>query len=93
MLEGFPYCYNEGCDVLGQLKDVKVCPQCKIARYCGEACQQRDWTTGGQGDVLLVKAGKPDSTLQLSRAQDTFTQERELLCSLFLVAICFQLQG
>jgi hypothetical protein len=24
-----------------------VCPQCKTARYCGDACQEKDWTTGG----------------------------------------------
>jgi hypothetical protein len=22
-------------------------PQCKTARYCGDACQKQDWTTGG----------------------------------------------
>ena len=46
-LEGSNYCYNEGCEVLGRLKDFKVCPQCKTARYCGDACQKQDWTTGG----------------------------------------------
>jgi hypothetical protein len=46
-LEGAPYCRNEGCEVVGQLKDFKVCPQCKTARYCGDACQKQDWTTGG----------------------------------------------
>jgi len=46
-LEGFKYCYNEGCEVVGHLKDFKVCPQCKTARYCGDACQKHDWTTGG----------------------------------------------
>jgi hypothetical protein len=33
-VEGAPYCCNDGCEVLGQLKDFKVCPQCKTARYC-----------------------------------------------------------
>jgi hypothetical protein len=33
--------------VVGHPKDFKVCPLCKIARYCGEACQKQDWTTGG----------------------------------------------
>jgi hypothetical protein len=46
-LEGAKYCRNEGCGVVGHLKDFKVCPQCKTARYCGDACQKADWTTGG----------------------------------------------
>jgi len=46
-LEGAPYCCNEGCEVVGLLKDFKVCPQCKTARYCGAVCQKEDWTTGG----------------------------------------------
>ena len=33
-LEGYDYCENEGCEVVGHLKDFKVCPQCKTARYC-----------------------------------------------------------
>ena len=45
-LEGGKYCRNEGCEVVGHLKDFKVCPQCKNARYCGDACQKQDWTTG-----------------------------------------------
>jgi len=46
-LEGAKYCHNDGCDVVGKLKDFKVCPQCKIARYCGSACQKQDWNAGG----------------------------------------------
>jgi TPR repeat protein len=46
-LEGEKYCRNEGCEVVGHLKEFKVCPQCKTARYCGDACQKQDWTTGG----------------------------------------------
>ena len=46
-LEGAEYCQNEGCEVKGRLKDFKVCPLCKTARYCGAACQQQDWTKGG----------------------------------------------
>ena len=46
-LVGAKYCQNDGCTVVGHLKDFKVCPQCKIARYCGAACQKQDWTTGG----------------------------------------------
>jgi len=33
--------------VVGLLKEFKVCPQCKTARYCCDACQKQDWTTGG----------------------------------------------
>jgi hypothetical protein len=46
-LKGAMHCSSEGCEVVGQLKDFKVCPQCKTARYCGDACQKQDWTTGG----------------------------------------------
>jgi hypothetical protein len=46
-LEGAKYCRNDGCQVVGKLKDIKVCRQCKTARYCGDACQKQDWTTGG----------------------------------------------
>ena len=46
-LVGGKYCHNEGCEVEGLLKEFKVCPQCKTARYCGAACQIQDWTTGG----------------------------------------------
>jgi TPR repeat protein len=46
-VEGEQYCCNVGCEVVGQLKEFKVCPQCKEARYCGDACQRQDWTTGG----------------------------------------------
>jgi len=45
--EGGMYCRNDGCEVVGQLKDFKVCPLCKTAQYCGDACQKQDWTTGG----------------------------------------------
>ena len=46
-LEGGAYCFNEGCEVVGLLKEFKVCPQCKTARYCGAACQKQDWNAGG----------------------------------------------
>ena len=32
-VEGVQYCFNENCEVAGHLKDFKVCPQCKTARY------------------------------------------------------------
>ena len=47
ILEGAQYCRNDGCEVVGHLKDFKVCPQCKTAQYCGDACQKQDWTAGG----------------------------------------------
>jgi len=46
-LDGGMYCRNDGCEVVGLLKEFKVCPQCKEARYCGDLCQKADWTTGG----------------------------------------------
>ena len=46
-LKGNMYCYNAGCKVVGHLKEFRVCPQCKTARYCGDACQKHDWTAGG----------------------------------------------
>jgi len=58
-LEGAPYCHNEGCEVEGQLKDFKVCPQCKTARYCGEACQKQDWTAGGHKEKCCTSAAQP----------------------------------
>jgi len=50
-LEGGNFCLNEACEFEGQLKDFKVCPQCKTARYCGEACQTHDWTSGGHKET------------------------------------------
>jgi TPR repeat protein len=46
-LQGAKYCRNEGCEVVGLLKDFMVCPQCKNARYCSDACQKVDWNAGG----------------------------------------------
>ena len=62
-LEGAPYCRNDGCEVVGFLKDFKVCPQCKSARYCGDACQKADWTTGGHKE----KCGKKYTTNTLPK--------------------------
>ena len=63
-LEGSKYCFNGGCEVVGHLKDFKVCPQCKYARYCGAACQKEDWTTGGHkatcGTFRNVSTKNPD---------------------------------
>jgi hypothetical protein len=41
---GLPYCVNDGCEVVGQTKDFKVCPQCETARYCSDVCQKQDWS-------------------------------------------------
>ena len=57
-LAGSKYCCNEVCDVVGQLKDFKVCPQCKTARYCGDACQKQDWTAGGHKATCGTFASK-----------------------------------
>ena len=56
--EGAAYCRNEGCEVVGQLKDFKVCPQCKTARYCGDACQKQDWTAGGHKEACGTSAAR-----------------------------------
>jgi len=32
-LEGTTFCRNDGCEIVGLLKDFKVCPQCRTARY------------------------------------------------------------
>ena len=45
------YCCNEGCEVMGLLKDFKLCPQCNTTRYCGDACQKHDWTVGGHKET------------------------------------------
>jgi TPR repeat protein len=55
--EGGPYCRNEGCEVVGHVKDFKVCPQCKTVRYCSNACQTRDWTTGGHKTTCGLPSG------------------------------------
>ena len=41
-----------------ELKDFKVCPLCKIAWYCGDACQKLDWTTGGHKATCGTFASK-----------------------------------
>jgi TPR repeat protein len=56
--EGVKYCYNDGCEAVGHLKDFKVCPQCKTARYCGAECQKHDWTTGGHKATCGTSASK-----------------------------------
>jgi hypothetical protein len=64
-LEGGNYCYNVGCEVVGQLKDFEVCPQCKAHRYCGAACQKQDWNAGGHKDKCgLFKLRKDDNVTE-----------------------------
>jgi len=58
-LDGGRFCRNEGCEVAGLLKDFKVCPQCKDARYCGAACQKQDWTTAGHKEKCGKIEGPP----------------------------------
>ena len=55
-LEGAKYCHNDGCEVVGHLKEFKVCPQCKTARYCGDACQKLDWNAGGHKETCGTTA-------------------------------------
>jgi len=57
-LEGAQYCCNDGCEVVGHLKDFKVCPQCKTARHCGDECQARDWYAGGHKATCGTFASK-----------------------------------
>jgi TPR repeat protein len=61
-LEGHTYCGNEGCEVVGHLKDFKVCPQCKTVRYCGDACQKKDWTAGGHKATCGTCFSREDGT-------------------------------
>ena len=56
---GAKYCYNAGCGVVGLLKEFKVCPQCKTARYCSAACQKEDWTAGGHKATCGTYTCKP----------------------------------
>jgi len=61
-LAGAKYCFNDGCEVVGQLKDFKVCPQCKTARYCCAACETQDWTVGGHKETCGTIACKVRQT-------------------------------
>jgi len=49
--QGAPFCQNDGCEVVGHLKEFKVCPLCKVVRYCGEACQKHHWTCVGKDNT------------------------------------------
>jgi hypothetical protein len=61
-LNGARYCCNDGCEVVGQVKEFKVCPQCKTVRYCGDACQAQDWTSGGHKATCGTVASKQGQT-------------------------------
>jgi len=63
-LEGAKYCFNDECEVVGHLKDFKVCPQCKTARYCGDACQKLDWNAGGHKATCGTYAAKDTQNRQ-----------------------------
>jgi TPR repeat protein len=63
-LEGAAYCRNEGCQVVGLLKDFKVCPQCKTARYCGAMCQKQHWTEGGHKETCCTCTGTSAHTIK-----------------------------
>ena len=39
--EGAKFCCNGGCEVVGHLKDFKVCPQCKTTRYWAPRVRNR----------------------------------------------------
>jgi len=61
-LVGARWCRNDGCEVVGHLKDFKVCPQCKTSRYCGDVCQKQDWTTGGHKETCGTSAASKPFT-------------------------------
>ena len=48
-LEGAKHCFNEGCEVVGHLKEFKVCPQCKTARYWATRVRNRTGQRAGTG--------------------------------------------
>jgi len=57
-------CRNEGCENVGR-RDMKVCPQCKTARYCGDACQKQDWNTGGHKTACGVFGSHDEDDLKV----------------------------
>ena len=67
--EGSKYCRNDGCEVVGHLKEFKVCSQCKTVRYCGAACQKQDWTTGGHKEQCGTFAYKGMASKSSASAQ------------------------
>jgi hypothetical protein len=68
-LEGAKFCQNETCEVVGLLKEFKVCPQCKTARYCGDACQKQDWIAGGHKEMCGTFHYRSKSTKLSAPAQ------------------------
>ena len=53
-LEGARHCFNENCEVVGHLKEFKVCPQCKNARYCAPRVKRGLDNGWAQGDVWHI---------------------------------------
>jgi len=61
--EGHTYCVNEECEVVGQLKEFKVCPQCKTARYCATRARNRiGMRVGTRKHVAPARLTKSPST-------------------------------
>jgi len=59
LMNGFKCCYNDECEAaVVYLKDFQICPRCKTARYCGEACQRHDWHIGGHKETCGIVATK-----------------------------------
>jgi len=50
-MKGGKHCRNDGCEVVGLLKEFKRCPQCRTTRYCGAICQNEDWIAGGHKET------------------------------------------
>ena len=57
-LQGAPYCWNEGCEVMGHMKGFKFRPQCKTARYCSSrarlSANKHRFVDLGQGESLVL---------------------------------------
>jgi hypothetical protein len=64
-LEGSNYCHNNGCEVVGRLKDFKVCPQCKAARYWATRARSRTGLRVGTRKSV-VNSDLPSSLLRVS---------------------------
>jgi len=55
-LEGAQHCHNEGCEVVGQLKEFKVCPQCKTSRRrVSETRLECGWAQGKMWEIRALR--------------------------------------
>ena len=54
-LVGGKICHNEGCEVVGLVKDFKVCPQCKTARYWCRVSEPGLDYGGAQGNLWHIR--------------------------------------